>query len=406
MMLSGNGHRKYCVEIMDTTLRDGEQTPAVAFTPAEKLGIARLLINQLHVDRMEIGSARSSEGEKEAVTGILAWAKRRSCCDRMEILGFVDQGRSVEWIRSAGGQVINLLAKGSPHHCRVQLGKDPAEHRREVRQEVIRALEQDLAVNVYLEDWTGGMAADFGYVYELIHALEDLDVKRFMLADTLGCATPERIALYMDWMNSAFPGKHFDFHGHNDYGLVTANSIAAVNHGAMGIHTAINGLGERAGNQPLASLVVAVHDQTSFRTRIAEKAIQHASDVVQALSGKRFSWNMPVVGSDVFTQTCGVHADGDRKGDLYVNKLLPERFGRNRNYALGKLSGKASVEQNLEMLGLEDLGEEQRKKVLQEIVRLGDRKKQVTPADLPYIISNILRTPTSGRIQVVDYHIE
>lgn len=401
-----NGQKKYCVEIMDTTLRDGEQTPGVAFTPAEKLGIVRLLINQLHVDRVEIGSAGVSDGEREAITGILAWAGRRFCKDRMEILGFADQGRSVDWICSVGGSVVNLLVKGSPHHCRIQLGKEPAQHREAVRREVLYALEKGLAVNVYLEDWTGGMAADFGYVYELVQSLADLDIKRFMLADTLGCATPERIALYMDWMNSAFPGKHFDFHGHNDYGLVTANSIAAVNKGAKGIHTSINGLGERAGNQSLSSLVVAIHDQTQYRTRIAEKSIQHASEVVQALSGKRFAWNTPVVGSDVFTQTCGVHADGDKKGNLYSNKLLPERFGRNRNYALGKLSGKASVEQNLEMLGLEDLEVDQRKKVLQEIVRLGDRKKQVTPADLPYIISNILRTPAGGRIQVADYHIE
>ena len=394
------------VEVMDTTLRDGEQTPGVAFTPAEKLGIVRLLINHLHVDRLEIGSARVSEGERQAIADILAWADHRSCAERMEILGFVDNGKSAHWIQDAGGRVLNLLAKGSERHCRIQLRKEPAQHRAEVCAEIENAAALGLSVNVYLEDWSNGMASSFPYVYEFFKALQDCPVERIMLPDTLGIMTPDRMTRYLDWIYSAFPDVRLDFHGHNDYGLVTANSLAAVRAGVSGIHTSINGLGERTGNQPLAELVVSVHDQTERRTRIAEKEIQHASEVVQALSGKRYSWNTPVVGSDVFTQTCGVHADGDKKGNLYMNDLLPERFGRNRNYALGKLSGKASLDQNLALFGIEELLPEQRNKVLQEIVRLGDRKKQVTPADLPFIISNVLRTPTSGRIQVVDYTIE
>ena len=114
------------VEVMDTTLRDGEQTPGVAFTPAEKLEIARLLLTRVKVDRLEIASARVSEGEKEAVRAILAWAEHRGCLEQMEILGFVDNHASVDWIKSVGGKVINMLAKGSEEHCRVQLKKTPA----------------------------------------------------------------------------------------------------------------------------------------------------------------------------------------------------------------------------------------------------------------------------------------
>ena len=120
------------IEVMDTTLRDGEQTPGVAFTPAEKLGIVRLLINHLHADRLEIGSARVSEGERQAIADILAWADHRGCAERMEILGFVDNGKSAHWIQDAGGRVLNLLAKGSERHCRIQLRKEPAQHRAEV----------------------------------------------------------------------------------------------------------------------------------------------------------------------------------------------------------------------------------------------------------------------------------
>ena len=395
------------VEVLDTTLRDGEQTPGVAFTPAEKLEIARLLLTHLHVDRLEIASARVSAGEDAAVRSIISWAEKRECAGQLEILGFVDGGRSTAWIRGVGGEVLNLLAKGSEHHCRVQLRKTPARHVDDLCREIETAKKAGLRVNVYLEDWSNGMRNNFAYVYNLVDRLRALPVERFMLADTLGVLTPEEVSRYMEWMLSAFPDLHFDFHGHNDYGMATANAVAAVNAGAQGVHATINGLGERAGNLTLAQLTVAVNDLTKCRVRIAEKELQHASDLVQSLSGKRCAWNMPVVGSDVYTQTCGVHADGDKKGDLYANNLVPERFGRRRDYALGKLSGKASIDQNVEQLGLDrELDPEVRRKVLDEVIRLGDKKKHITAADLPFIVAGVLRAPVHQRIRIVDFEVK
>ncbi len=392
------------VEVLDTTLRDGEQTPGVAFTPGEKLQIARLLYTRLHVDRLEIGSARASEGERESVCGIFEWAASRGCLDAMEILGFVDGGKSIDWIAECGGKVINMLTKGSEEHCRIQLRKTPEEHFDAVRRDIEYAASRGLTVNVYLEDWSSGMRNSFPYVHRMIGELRKLPVARIMLPDTLGVLHPEATALYLDWLYAAFGDVRYDFHGHNDYGMVTANTLTAVRKGVSGIHTTINGLGERTGNQALAPAVVAIHDMTDRQTRINEKQLHHAASVVQTISGKRYAWNTPVVGTDVFTQTCGVHADGDKKGNLYANKLLPERFSRQRGYALGKLAGKASLDKNLEALGLE-LTEEARKKVLQEIVRLGDKKKQVTPADLPFIIGAVLRAPLDEKIKITDYQV-
>lgn len=394
------------VELLDTTLRDGEQTPGVAFTPAEKFEIARILISHLRIDRLEIGSARVSDGEREALAAILKWAEHRGCVDRMEILGFVDGGKSAAWIRDAGGKVLNLLAKGSENHCRVQLRKEPQQHFDEVCREIENAHKLGLDVNLYLEDWSNGMAHSFHYVYSFMNALKNMPLERVMLPDTLGVMTPDEVTRYLDWMYAAFPDARLDFHGHNDYGLVTANSLAAVKAGVNGIHVTVNGLGERTGNQQLAQLVVVINDHSDRTTRVPEKELQHASELVQTISGKRYSWNTPVIGTDVFTQTCGVHADGDKKGNLYANRLLPERFGRKRNYALGKLSGKASLDQNLQIMGMAELAPEVRAKVLQEVVRLGDKKKQVTPSDLPFIIASVLRTPITGRVKVVDYQIE
>lgn len=397
-------HAKY-VEIMDTTLRDGEQTPGVSYTPAEKMEIARFFITHLRMDRLEIGSARVSEGEREAIRAILRWAEDHECAERMELLGFIDGGRSADWIRECGGRVVNLLAKGSENHCRVQLRKTPEQHYSEVRREIEYALKNGLSVNLYLEDWSNGMEKSFDYVYSFLRALKDTPPERIMLPDTLGILTPDKLRRYLRLMYELFPDLRLDFHGHNDYGLVTANSLTAVQEGVSGVHVTVNGLGERTGNQSLEQLVVAIKDHTHRQTRIVEKQLQHASILVQTISGKRIAWNTPVVGSDVYTQTCGIHADGDKKGNLYANNLLPERFGRKRNYALGKLSGKASLEQNLVQMDLSELSEEVRKLVLQEIVRLGDKKKQVSPADLPFIIASVLHAPIKGRVAIKDYEV-
>lgn len=393
------------LEILDTTLRDGEQTPGVSFSAGDKLEIARMLLTRVRVDRLEIGSARVSEGERAAVGAIFAWGAHRGLSDRLEILGFVDGGKSVGWIAETGGKVINLLAKGSEAHCRVQLRKTPAQHYADVAREIALARERGLEVNVYLEDWSRGMRESLAYVFNFLTALSALPVSRIMLADTLGELTPGAATRYFAYLQSEHPELRYDFHAHNDYGLATANSLAAVEAGIDGVHTTVNGLGERAGNQPLSQLVSAVHDFSPRRTRVHERELLPVSALVEALSGKRCAWNTPITGGDVFTQTCGVHADGDKKGDLYVNRLLPERFGRRRDYALGKLSGKASLERNLDELGI-DLAPAQRAQVLAEVVRLGDRKKEVTASDLPFIVAGVMGAAAPDRLKVLDYRIE
>lgn len=395
--------RKY-IELLDTTLRDGEQTPGVSYTPQEKLQIAHVLLEKLHVDRIEVGSARVSVGEQEGVGKIIEWANKKQLADRVEILGFVDQGKSIDWICAAGGKVINLLTKGSEKHCRVQLRKTPEQHFKEVGEAIKYAVSKGLKVNVYLEDWSNGMRDSMPYVFSMVKELCNYPVERFMLPDTLGVLNPEITARYFSWMLHAFPGLRFDFHGHNDYGMVTANSLAAVTSGAAGIHATVNGLGERAGNQNLFEIAVAINDMTSFTTKVRENQFEYASRMVQTMSGKRVASNAPLIGSDVFTQTCGVHADGDKKGNLYANALLPERFSRKRRYALGKLSGKASIDKNLEAMGME-LDKDLRDKVLQEVIRLGDKKKNITPEDLPFIIADIIRAPGTLQITVKDYSI-
>ena len=378
------------IEIMDTTLRDGEQTSGVSFVPHEKLMIARLLLEDLKVDRVEVASARVSDGEMEAVRMICEWAALRNHLHQVEVLGFVDGKTSVDWIREAGCQVLNLLCKGSLKHCTEQLKKTPEEHIHDIKETIYYAYSQGVLVNVYLEDWSSGMKHSPEYVFQLMDALQSTPVQRYMLPDTLGILNPLQVIEYMRKMKKHYPKKHFDFHAHNDYDLAVSNVLAAVLSGVKGLHTTINGLGERAGNAPLSSVQAILKDHFEAITNIDESRLNDVSRVVESYSGIVIPPNKPIVGENVFTQVAGVHADGDNKNNLYCNDLLPERFGRKREYALGKNSGKANIRKNLEDLGLQ-LDEESMRKVTERIIQLGDKKELVTQEDLPYIVSDVLK---------------
>ncbi len=391
------------VEIMDTTLRDGEQTSGVSFSTAEKMTITRLLLNELHVPRIEVASARVSDGELDTVGKICAWASGIGRLEAIEVLGFLDGGQSVDWITRAGGRVINLLAKGSERHCRLQLGQTPAQHFERVAAEVNRATAAGLKVNLYLEDWSNGMKQSRDYVFTMMDALRHLPVERFMLPDTLGVLNPYDTLSYVHDMVKRYPGVRFDFHAHNDYDLATANVFAAVKGGAKGVHCTVNGLGERAGNATLSSAVTVIHDQLQASTGIDESKINKVSHIVESFSGIIVPPNKPIIGESVFTQCAGVHADGDNKHKLYYNALLPERFGREREYALGKTSGKANIRKNLEALGIE-LPEEDIRKITERITLLGDKKEIVTQSDLPFIVADVLKHATiPSRVSVANY---
>jgi D-citramalate synthase len=379
------------IEIMDTTLRDGEQTQGVSYSPGEKLHVATLLLKDVKVDRIEVASARVSDGEFEAIKMITGWAAQNNFLDKVEVLGFVDGEISLKWIYDAGARVVNLLCKGSIRHLEKQLRKTPEEHVSDIKGIIKKAESLDIAVNIYLEDWSNGMINSEDYILFFLDSLKDEKVSRFMLPDTLGILNPDQTFEFCRKMVIRYPSLHFDFHAHNDYDFAVANVFSAIRAGVKGIHTTINGLGERAGNAPLASVTGVIRDHLDVEIGVDEAEITNASKIIETLSGIRIPVNKPVIGENVFTQTSGVHADGDSKDNLYYNDLLPERFGRKRKYALGKQSGKATIRKNLEEFGL-FLSPESLNKVTQRVIELGDKKENVTPEDLPFIISDVLGT--------------
>ncbi|WP_255077873.1 alpha-isopropylmalate synthase regulatory domain-containing protein [Lacihabitans sp. CCS-44] len=392
------------IEIMDTTLRDGEQTSGVSFSVSEKLTIAQLLLQEVKVDRIEVASARVSDGELQAVKLITNWAAENGFLEKVEVLTFVDGQASIDWMLQAGAKVMNLLTKGSMNHLTHQLQKTPEQHFKEIEEVIALAIENDITVNVYLEDWSNGMRNSPDYVFQFLAFLTKQPVKRILFPDTLGVLTPSETYTYLKSIINEYPNTHFDFHAHNDYDLSTANVMEALRAGVHGLHLTVNGMGERTGNAALSSAVAVINDfMPEFKTSVVEKSLYSISKIVESFSGLRIPANKPIVGENVFTQTAGIHADGDKKNNLYVSTLSPERFGRKTKYALGKTSGKANIEKNLQELGIK-LNDADLKKVTQRIIELGDRKENVTKEDLPYIISDVLDTSAvSENVKILNY---
>lgn len=391
------------IEIMDTTLRDGEQTSSVSFSASEKLTIAKLLLKELKVDRIEIASARVSEGELQAVKDVTEWASANGYLNAVEVLTFVDKGVSIKWMLEAGAKVQNLLTKGSLNHLTHQLKKTSSQHFKEIEGAIDLAEKHGIETNIYLEDWSNGMRNSKAYVYEFLDFLKTQNIARIMLPDTLGVLTPEESYTFVKEIKEIYPELHFDFHGHNDYDLGVANVMQALKAGVDGLHLTINGMGERAGNAPMSSTIAVINDfMPNIKIGVNEKMLYTVSKLVENFSGVMIPANKPIIGANVFTQTAGIHADGDNKNNLYFSDLMPERFGRTRQYALGKSSGKANIQKNLQQLGLQ-LNDEDLKKVTQRIIELGDKKQVVTKEDLPYIISDVLDRTYIEKVKVESY---
>ena len=391
--------------IMDTTLRDGEQTSGVSFKEGEKLSVAKVLLEDVKVDRIEIASARVSEGEFKGARRVLQWAAEKGHLGKVEILGFVDDKISLNWIKDAGGKVINLLCKGSLKHVTEQLRKTPEQHVADIKNVIANAAEMGIKVNIYLEDWSNGMRNSKEYVHFMVQNLKDEKIQRIMLPDTLGILDPDETYDFCREMIENYPDVEFDFHAHNDYDLAIANVFHAIKAGIRCVHTTVNGLGERAGNAPLSSVIATIKDHLKMKTNVNESQLNKVSKLVETFSGIRIPTNKPLIGEFVFTQCSGIHADGDNKNKLYYNELLPERFGRTRQYALGKTSGKANIKKNLEELGIE-LDAESLKKVTERIIELGDKKENVTYDDLPYIVSDVLDgDAVEQKVKVINFTI-
>ncbi len=331
--------------VIDTTLRDGEQSPGVAFSHREKLNIAKHL-DQLGVDIIEAGIPVMNMMEQQTIHDILSLGLKADILT-WNRLHMKDIKASLE----AGAKNLHISVPVSDVHIFKKLRTTRSELLHNLEGVLSYCAENDVNVSVGGED---ASRADEDFLAEVFCKGTQYGVKRIRYADTVSVLTPfttlERIENLIqgmagkldisaeDLMNDLL----IDFHGHNDFGLGTANALAAFKAGALGISCSVNGLGERAGNTALEEIVMALSLLEEAQVDIKVKEIMRVSKLVEAYSGRTVMESKPIVGKMVFSHESGIHVDGLLKDKRTYCYLDPKILGRRHSYVKGKHSGRSA----------------------------------------------------------------
>ena len=326
------------IVIWDETLRDGEQTPGVAFTPEEKVSIATLL-DDMGVPLMDVGIPVVS---KEEARGVKLIANAGLDASIMAAARAVR--KDVEACVECGVDEIAIFIACSDLHLKYKLNMTREQVKEAAVRETEYAKDHGLRVSFVTEDT---FRADLDYVVDLYNACIQAGANRAVICDTVGVMTPIGIRWFVEQVTARLPRIQLSFHGHNDFGLAVANSLAAVEAGVEVPHTCVNGLGERSGNASFEELVMALEALYGHRTGIDVSRMYEVSRLVERLSGIPVGVNKPVVGYNAFSHESGIHADGVIKHTATYEPIQPERIGRTRQFIYGKHTGSASVAEKL-----------------------------------------------------------
>ena len=364
------------IRFLDTTLRDGEQTPGVSLTPEQKLKIAEEL-SAIGVDVIEAGSAIASEGEREAIR-LISDAKfgAEICTYARARKGDIDL--AVE----CGADSVHLVIPVSDLHITKKLGKTREEVYKMAMDAVTYAKERGLIVELSGED---ASRADQKFLAELFRDGVNAGADRLCFCDTVGLLTPEMTAEIIPPLRFA----PLSIHCHNDLGLALANTLTALHAGAGCAHTTINGMGERAGNTPFEEVVMALEKLYGYDTGIDTTKIYSLSTLVSQLTKVSLATNKPIVGAMAFTHESGIHAHGLLRDASTYEPMSPETVGRKRRIVLGKHSGTASVQSALKELGYSP-NDRQLAEIVSRVKSVGDKGMKVTDADVMAIADSVM----------------
>jgi len=369
------------VIIYDTTLRDGEQTPGVSFTPGQKLEIARLL-DELGVQQIEAGFPVVSEGEREAVRRIAREGLDADVlCLARTLRGDVDAAVECE----VDG-VITFIAT-SDLHLRHKLKMSREEVLERVADTVEYAKDHGLWVAFSAED---GTRTEFEFLEKVYRTAEECGADRVHATDTVGVMIPEAMRLFVRRIREVVDVP-VGVHCHDDFGLAVANSLAAVEAGAQAVSTTVNGIGERAGNAALEEVVMALEKLYGLDLGFNTEVLAELSRKVAEYSGIDVPPNKAVVGENAFRHESGIHVAAVLEEPRTYEPMDPREVGMDRRIVLGKHTGRKAVEAKLRELGVEP-DEELVEEVLRRIKALGDRKVRITDSRLREIVKRVVES--------------
>ncbi|MCX8166294.1 MAG: 2-isopropylmalate synthase [Candidatus Micrarchaeota archaeon] len=390
----GNNNGNYSkkrVYLLDTTLRDGEQTPGIVLTKDQKVLIAKKL-DELGIDIIEGGTAIASKGEQEALQSMVKEKLNSEIASFCRILT-----KDIEAAITAEVDSICLTFPSSDLHITKKLNKTREQVKTMVYDCIEFAKSHGLIVHLLAED---GSRADLDFLLEVFKGAEALKVNSLTVCDTVGILSPEKTQDIYNRLSKELQVP-LGIHCHNDLGLALANTLSAIRANARLAHGTMNGLGERTGNTAMEEIAMALKLFYNIDTLKLEK-IYEASKLIEGLTKFEIPINKPLIGKNVFTHESGIHVDGILKDSKMYEPFSPELLGRKRQIMLGKLSGIKTVKLKLEEFGF-TLTPDQEKVLTERVKELGDKGKTITDADFLALVYDVLGQRKERKIVLKDF---
>jgi D-citramalate synthase len=377
------------IVFLDTTLRDGEQTPGVSLIPENKLQIAKRL-DELGVHIIEAGSAVASIGELKAIRLIVNEGLNAEICSFARILR-----EDIDAVVASEAQSVHLVVPTSPTHLKFKLEKTEEQVLEMVEDTVQYAKDHGLIVELSAEDAT---RSRMDFLKKVFTVGAEVGADRLCACDTVGVLIPEKSYSFYSELSSTFT-QPISVHCHNDFGMAVANSLAGLQAGAQEVHVTVNGLGERAGNAALEEVVMSLTSLYGTKLPIKTQLLYSTSRLVSRLTDIPVQPNKAIVGDNAFTHETGIHTHGVLSEPSTYEPIPPELVGVRRRFATGKLSGTHGIKALLEGLELNPT-EGQLKEVFTRVKALGDRGKKLSDVDLYRIAEMVMRLPKVTPIEL------
>lgn len=376
------------IRFLDTTLRDGEQTPGVSLGMDDKLAIAQGL-DSLGVDVIEAGSAMTSEGERLAIKKIANSDLKAEICSYVRALT-----KDIDTALACDVDSVHLVVPVSDLHIQIKQKSDRESVKCMAVEVTEYAKDHGLIVELSGED---ASRADLDFLAGLYTAGIGAGADRLAFCDTVGVLVPEVATEIFARLSRL--GAPISIHCHNDFGMATANTIAALRAGASQAHVTVNGIGERAGNASLEEVVMALESLYQIDTGIRCQDIYQLSRMVSRMTGLPLGPNKAIVGENAFTHEAGIHVHGLLADTKTYEPIHPETVGRKRRIVLGKHAGRASVELAMREFGL-SVNPQQLAEILVRVKELGDKGKRVSDVDLQSIADMVLSIQMEPKVKL------